>query len=52
MGGDLSAIEQRIYPVVPTEISNVARKYHESGTIWATITQGKISPKDTWKQSC
>lgn len=26
MGGDLSAVEQRIYPAAPTEISNVARK--------------------------
>lgn len=50
MGGDLNAIEQRIYSVAPTEISNVARKYHESGIIWAAITQGKISPNDTQKQ--
>lgn len=26
MGGDLSVVEQRIYPVATTEISNVARK--------------------------
>lgn len=25
-GGDLSVIEQRIYPVAPTDISSVARK--------------------------
>lgn len=28
MGGDLSVNEQKIYGVAPTEISNVARKWH------------------------